>query len=116
MEGLGAFIRQQRDKKDISLREFAKRLGCSAAFLSDVELGRRHPSGQVLGNIARLLDTTVEKLRSHDIRPPLEEIKRITETDPRFALAFRTVIDSKISAEELLELAQRKEGRRSRKR
>jgi len=111
MEGLGAFIRRLRDEKDISLREFAKQLECSAAFVSDVELGRRHPSEEVLINIARLLGTTVEELRAHDTRPPIEEIKRITESDPKFALAFRTVIDKKISADELLELARRKESK-----
>jgi transcriptional regulator with XRE-family HTH domain len=108
MEGLGAYIRQLRDEKDLSLREFAKRLKLSPAFVSDVELGRRHPSDEVLPDFARLLGTTVEDLRAHDIRPPIDEIKRITESDHRFALAFRTVIDKKISAEQLLELANSK--------
>jgi transcriptional regulator with XRE-family HTH domain len=103
MEDLGTFIRRLRDDMDISLRELAKRLDCSAAFLSDVELGRRHPSEKVLAEIARQLKTTVEDLRAHDVRAPIEEIKRLTKSDPNFALAFRTVIDKKISAEDLLE-------------
>jgi transcriptional regulator with XRE-family HTH domain len=112
MQGLGAFIRRLRDETDLSLREFAKRLDRSAAFISDVELGRRHPSEEVLADIARVLGTTVEELRMQDIRPPIDDIKRITENDPKFALAFRTMIDNKISAEELLALAHSKQSRK----
>jgi len=43
-----------------------------------------------------------------DIRAPIEEIKRLTQDDPRFALAFRTMIDKKVSADELLKLANQK--------
>lgn len=40
MKTLGQRIRELRETKDLSLREFAKQLGdLSAAFLSDVELG-----------------------------------------------------------------------------
>ena len=42
--GLGQRIRELRGKKDLSLRELAKKLDVSAAFLSDIELGRRYPS------------------------------------------------------------------------
>lgn len=104
---LGQRIRELRDEHDISLRELAKRLGCSAAFLSDIELGRRYPSEETLKDIARLLRVTVEELRMHDTRPPLEAVKRATEQDPRYALAFRTVINKKISPEALLKFAQR---------
>jgi len=43
-----------------------------------------------------------------DVRPPINDIKRLTQSDPRFALAFRTMIDNKVSADELLELAHQK--------
>jgi transcriptional regulator with XRE-family HTH domain len=108
MEGLGPFIRRRRDELDLSLREFAKRLDCSAAFISDLELGRRHPSDKVLAEIARVLDVKLEKLQAMDERAPIEDIKRLTQSDPRYALAFRTVIDKKVSPEELLALANQK--------
>jgi hypothetical protein len=47
-----------------------------------------------------------------DVRAPIDEIKRITQEDPTFALAFRTVIDKKISADELLEFVKNKEDER----
>jgi transcriptional regulator with XRE-family HTH domain len=112
MGGLGAYIRELRDKKDMSLREFAKRLACSAAFISDIELGRRHPSEKVLTDIARELGVKVDDLRARDTRAPIDEIKRITERDPKFALAFRTMIDKRLSADELLALFAKREQRK----
>jgi hypothetical protein len=47
-----------------------------------------------------------------DVRAPIDDIKRLTQNDPRFALAFRTMIDKKVSADELLELANQKKGAR----
>lgn len=116
MEGLGPYMRRRRDELDLSLREFAKRLDCSAAFISDIELGRRHPSEKVLAEIARVLEVKLEELQAMDVRPPIEDIKRLTQSDPRFALAFRTMIDKKITANELLTLANQKKGERNSKR
>jgi len=109
MEGIGPFIRRRRDELDLSLRELAKKLDCSPAFISDVELGRRYPSDKVLVEIARILKVKVEDLRKIDVRPPIDEIKRVTHDDPTFALAFRTVIDKNISADDLLEFVRKKE-------
>ncbi len=105
-------MRRRRDELDLSLREFAKRLDCSAAFISDIELGRRYPSEKVLAEIARVLKVELEELQAMDVRPPIDDIKRLTQNDPRFALAFRTMIDKKVSAEELLKLANEKKDER----
>ena len=102
---LGQRIRELRDERDISLREFAKKLGCSAAYWSDVELGRRYASEQMLKDAAHILKVRVEELKAFDTRPPLEEVKRVTAEDPRYAIALRMVIDSKVSPDELLRLA-----------
>jgi transcriptional regulator with XRE-family HTH domain len=110
MEGIGPFIRKRRDELDLSLRELAKKLDCSPAFISDIELGRRHPSEKVLIEIAKILKVKVEDLRKMDVRPPIDEIKRAAQDDPTFALAFRTVLDKKISADEILEFVRKKEG------
>jgi transcriptional regulator with XRE-family HTH domain len=109
MEGIGPYIRKRRYELDLSLREFAKKLDCSPAFISDIELGRRHPSDEVLNEMARVLRVKVEELRAMDVRAPIDDIKRITLNDPTFALAFRSVIDKKITADELLEFVKKKE-------
>ena len=106
-------MRRRRDELDLSLREFAKRLDCSAAFISDIELGRRHPSEKVLAEIARVLKVKLEELQAMDVRAPIDDIKRLTQNDPRFALAFRTMIDKKVTADELLDLANQKKGERN---
>ena len=112
---LGERIRELRTEKDLSLREFAKKLGgLSAAFLSDIELGRRHPSDKVLADMARVLGSTVEDLKTYDARPPVEELKRLASTDPAWGLAFRRVLkevaDEKMPPEELLKLLGLKRG------
>src|ERR1700680_637065 len=106
MEGLGPYMRRRRDELDLSLREFAKRLDCSAAFISDIELGRRNPSEKVLAEIARVLGAKLDDLQAMDVRAPIEDIKRLTQSDPRYALAFRTMIDKKVSAEEILVISR----------
>ena len=110
MEGIGPFIRKRRDELDLSLRELAKKLDCSPAFISDIELGRRHPSDKVLIEIAKILKVKVNDLRNMDVRPPIDEIKRVTKDDPTLALAFRTFIDKNIKADELLKWMKEKEG------
>lgn len=113
MKTLGQRIRELRDKEDLSLRELAKKLGgLSAAFLSDIELGRRHPSEKVLADLARVLKTTVEDLQDYDTRPPVEEIKRLASADPAFGLALRKVVDKGVSPEELMKLAGQKRHRK----
>jgi transcriptional regulator with XRE-family HTH domain len=103
---LGERIRELREERDLSLRELAKKLGVSAAFLSDIELGRRYPSGKNLKDLARMLGVPFDDLRAHDSRAPIEELKRLTASDPMYAAFFRTIIDRKLSAAELLKLTQ----------
>ncbi len=57
--------------------------------------------------IAKVLGVSEDELRSRDVRPPIEDIKRVTQSDPKFAMAFRTVIEKKITAEQLQEWASR---------
>jgi transcriptional regulator with XRE-family HTH domain len=115
---LGQRIRELREQKDLSLRELAKKIGVSAAFLSDVELGRRYPSEKGLLSIAQKLETTLEDLREYDTRPPVEDLKRLAITNPLYGVAFRRmidrVIDEKISPQDLIELAGKK-GKRKKK-
>src|SRR2546423_11126202 len=95
---LGERIRELREKEDLSLREFAKQLGgLSAAFLSDIELGRRHPSDKVLAEMAKVLGTSLEDLRTYDLRPLVEDLKRLASSNPKYGLAFRRYIDARLS-------------------
>ncbi len=99
---MGERIRELREIKDLSVRELAKRLGVSAPFLSDVELGRRHPSDEVLAKIARELDTPIAELRRHDARPPIPELRRIAASNPAMGFALRKVVEDGVDPEDLL--------------
>ena len=107
MKTLGEHIRELREKKDISVRELARRLSVSAAFLSDVELGRRHPSDELLGRLAHSLDTTADELQKYDSRPPVQELKRLAANDPALGFALRRVVDEGITAKDLVEFLNR---------
>ncbi len=106
---LGQRVRELREERDFSLRELARKLDVSAAFLSDVELGRRHPSEKVLARIAQLLRTSLEDLREFDTRPAVEELRRLASADPAYGFAFRQILEKEVSPQELLELAKKAE-------
>lgn len=96
----------------MSLRELGKKLSLSAAFLSDVELGRRHPSDKILKGLARVLDTSFEDLKAYDIRPTVEELKRLVTQNPAYGFAFRKVLDKGVSAKDLADFVDKKEDRK----
>jgi predicted transcriptional regulator len=50
----GASLREIREESDLSLREFAERIGLSAAYVSDVELGRRRATEKIVEQYRRI--------------------------------------------------------------
>jgi len=102
MKTLGERIRELREQLDLSVRDLARKIGVSAPFLSDIELGRRHPSSDVLERLAAALKTTAADLKKYDARPPVDELKRIASTNPAMGFALRRVVDEDVSAEDLL--------------
>jgi transcriptional regulator with XRE-family HTH domain len=111
MTALGAFIRQRRAARHLSVRDLAKDAGLSPAFVSDIELGRRHPSEKALLNIALVLHVSANELRARDSRPPIDDIKRVASSDPMFSLALRTMLDKEISGHRLLEMLKHEKSR-----
>lgn len=109
---LGDAIRQLRDKADFSLRELATKIGISAPHLSDIELGKRYPSDDVLRELAKVLKAPFDELKRYDTRPAFSDIKRIMETNPRIGFAMRTVAEEfkrgELSADELIKRISRK--------
>ena len=63
-EGVGDFIRVQRQLGRLSLRQLAELSDVSNAYLSQVERGLYKPSAQVLKSIAQALDLSAEALYS----------------------------------------------------
>ena len=110
---LGQRIRELRDKADLSLRELAMRIGISAPFLSDIELGRRFPSEEILAKLADALDVSPDELKQYDTRGPIADLKRLIDSDPKLGFAFRTVVEKikngELTAEDIVaKLSKRK--------
>ena len=63
-DGVGDFIRVQRQLGQLSLRRLAELSDVSNAYLSQVERGLYTPSAQVLKSIAHALDLSAEALYS----------------------------------------------------
>jgi transcriptional regulator with XRE-family HTH domain len=85
-EPLGEFIRLQREIAHMSLRQLGELADVSNAYLSQVERGLYHPSGQVLKGIADALQISAEELYARaglldeEARAPsVEEAVRLDE-------------------------------------
>lgn len=76
----------------------------TAAHLSDIEFGRRHPSDRLLQKLADLFAVPVEEFQQLDTRPPIEQIRQATLSDPQYGVAFRRIVDSNLSAQDILKL------------
>jgi transcriptional regulator with XRE-family HTH domain len=106
---LGQRLRELREAKDSSLRELAKKLHVSAAFLSDVELGRRFPSPDVLAKMAKILGVTTDELRALDARPPVEDLKRMAASQPAYGFALRQMVEKGVTADDLMKFVKKAE-------
>lgn len=62
--GVGAQLRTRRAAAGLSLRQFAKMLGVSASFISQIENGKSQPSVATLYQMCSALDITVDELFS----------------------------------------------------
>lgn len=105
----GGNLRELREKNGISLRVLAKKIGVSAAFLSDIELGRRFPSDDRIEMLAKEIGVTVEDLKKFDFRDEAEEIRQMMFSNPGAGMLFRTVrnkLQSGTPAEEINERIQ----------
>ena len=59
---IGEFIREQRQQAQVSMRQLARLAGVSNPYLSQIERGLRHPSAEILQQIARALEISSETL------------------------------------------------------
>lgn len=92
---LGERIRELRRLNKLSMRQLAAKANLrSAAFIADMEKGFRHPSPEVLNNLAEALEVPPQDLRFYDPRAPLHEIRDLTAQNPAWAAAFRKVVDA----------------------
>lgn len=78
---LGSQLRAARTKAKISLRELARRVGISASFMSQVELGRAVPSIGTLYTIVSELGLSLDSLMSGEHSTPAPQGNDATVTE-----------------------------------
>jgi transcriptional regulator with XRE-family HTH domain len=86
---LGEFIRQQRERANLSLRRLAEKAGISNPYLSQIERGVRRPSAEILKSLSRALEISANSLYSKaglmdEDLPPASVFEAI-EADERLA-------------------------------
>jgi transcriptional regulator with XRE-family HTH domain len=83
----GEFIRTSRLKLNIGLREFAKQVGISAAYISNVETGDKLPLEENIKKMAVILKVDADDLLSlaNKISP---DIKNIINDKPSLYTSF----------------------------
>jgi transcriptional regulator with XRE-family HTH domain len=59
---VGTFIREHRERANLSLRRLADRAGVSNPYLSQIERGIRRPSAEILKRLSRALEVSAESL------------------------------------------------------
>lgn len=59
---LGAYLREQRESAQMSLRQLADVAGVSNPYLSQIERGLKRPSAEILQQIAKGLQVSAESL------------------------------------------------------
>lgn len=105
---LGKYIRQLREERDLSLREFADRINKTASFICDIELGRRNPSQKVLIEIANYFSVPISEFEKHDERVPVNDMKDLVTSNPSggaaLGVALRKAKEKKLSKKDWAQL------------
>ncbi len=108
MQGIafGPTIRLLRQAKGISLREMARKLGVSPAFLSQIEAGRQHkiPKARIV-QVAKMLGVSEGYLlgAAHRIHPNLVEFLREMPEAAEFMI---TAMNTGMGAEDFADLRE----------
>ena len=83
---LGLFLRSLRETEDISLTEFAAKLGLSRANLCDIEKGRKIPTPERASRMAHSLGIPEKVLIQLALQDALREAKLDYEIELRKAV------------------------------
>jgi len=81
---VGQNVRRERERAGLSVREMARRLGVSASFLSQFELGQSQAAVSTLFAIATELNVTLDELLGHtrdSQTPPVAARKKGSAVD-----------------------------------
>jgi transcriptional regulator with XRE-family HTH domain len=94
---VGAFIRSQRERAEMSIRRLAELAEISNPYLSQIERGLRRPSAEILQQVANALRISVESLYVRaGILPeetrPVSTVREAVEHDPSLSAEQKTAL------------------------
>lgn len=104
----GDVLREARVELGFGLREFAKKLGKTPSYLSDIENDRRVPAEEVIADLARLLDLDFDDLMARAGRLGKGAV-RYMQRNPEAGVLFRRISKAGFDKDELAKLLQRAE-------
>lgn len=78
-ETLGDLVREARVRKELGLRELARRLKKTPSYLSDIENDRRVPAEDMLRDLARLLELDFDDLMARAGRLGDDALRYLTK-------------------------------------
>lgn len=93
---LGGFIRDQRERANLSLRRLADSAGISNPYLSQIERGIRKPSAEILKRLSRALEISSNSLYSRagliDDEMPSTTVFEAIEADEGLSESHKRVL------------------------
>jgi transcriptional regulator with XRE-family HTH domain len=96
LHDVGDFIREQRERANLSLRRLADRAGISNPYLSQIERGIRKPSAEILKRLSRALEISAESLYTRagliDAGPAAPTVVEAIEADRRLTPRQKQVL------------------------
>ncbi len=104
---VGAFIRSQRERAEMSIRKLAELADMSNPYLSQIERGLRKPSADILQQVANALRISVETLYVRagilpDYERPVSTVPEAIDNDsdlaPEQKLALLNVYESFVNS------------------
>ena len=108
LKRLGENIRYERQGRDWSLSDLAKRSGVSKAYISDLENGAGgRPNIQYIYRIAVALETTIDGLVNQSLRPTSKRKPQVERSDEPLPPGLAELARSnKLGAQEVAMLAE----------
>lgn len=104
----GEFIREKRERKNLTIRSLAWEMGCSSTYIADIESGKRKPfaSNSKLERLAEVLNLTQSEKETMNDMVGLErketapDIMKYMKTHPWVIQGIRRSMRSNAEREE----------------
>ena len=104
----GSFIRKIRIKKDIGQRELAKKINVAPSYLNDIEKNKRTaPKKELIKKLSTILEINLRllyDLAGNSKNKIATDIEEYILENPNIISFLRTIIENKISKEEIKKL------------